>query len=397
MNIRDIIPEYLLKDRDLLAVYCDLLRRVQARPVKVMAQGKVIPLAGYELLESTSAISERVGLSAESVNSALGRLSDLDVIEEHAEGTSRRIRFLHLSLPETHTATSDIRDYNDCYFEEFAESYLEYVSTNLSKKTRQNASRVMGLFSRFIGRKKLGQLRPEDLEEFKRSRKGKVSDATINIDTRTLKAALELSVSWGRIPKNVFRPVKLIRQTQKKIRPLTREEFKKLSEAIQEKWLLEILRFAVLTGLRRGEIMDLKWKSVDLESGSLTVESSDEYRVKHGKIRTIPLGREPLAILKGRKGKGDYVFTDDAGSRLRDEYVSKKVKAYMREAHLDEELHFHSLRATYASWVWRKGMSQGALKELMGHGSTRMTEHYASMDGESLRKEVDRVSDKEAA
>ena len=86
MNIRDLIPEYLLQDGELLAVYCDLVRRVQARPVKVMAQGKVIPLAGYELLESANAISGRVGLSAESVNSALERLSELDVIEEHAEG-----------------------------------------------------------------------------------------------------------------------------------------------------------------------------------------------------------------------------------------------------------------------------------------------------------------------
>jgi integrase len=393
MDMLNTIPEYLLGEPALLALYCYLLRRVRPESSKVIVGGGVAALAGYEVCESTSEVSLRIGQPEAEIKASLSKLADLDLIELSQEGSFYRIRFRHLVLPhsEGRVTSGEPREYEDCWFDEFAGDYLEYAGTNLAPKTRANAARVLGHFSRFLGRKKLSALRGEDLENFKRSRKGKVQDSTINIDTRTLKAALEIAVTWGRIKSNPFRPVKLIRTAKKQIRPLSRDEFTALIRAIKETWLKDIVRFAVLTGLRRGEIMNLKWIDVDLERNEVRIVSSDTYRVKHGKIRVVPLADEAKSILSRQVGKGDYVFVGDDGKRLRDEFVSKKVKNYMRELSLPEELHFHSLRATFASWCHREGVSKGALQDLMGHSSVKTTELYTSLDDESLRSAVKKI------
>jgi site-specific recombinase XerD len=99
-----------------------------------------------------------------------------------------------------------------------------------------------------------------------------------------------------------------------------------------------------------------------------------------------------MTLIDRRKGSGEWVFVDGGGRRLRAEYVSKKVKSYMRELNLPEELHFHSLRATCASWGLREGVSPSALKDLLGHASVRTTEIYASLDDATLRREVQKIA-----
>jgi integrase len=100
---------------------------------------------------------------------------------------------------------------------------------------------------------------------------------------------------------------------------------------------------------------------------------------------------DALAILKRQEGLGEWVFVDGKGNRIRDEYVSKKVKKYMRSIGLPEELHFHSLRATCASWGLKEGVPIYAVKSLLGHASVKTTETYASYDRESLRLEVQKI------
>ncbi len=399
MQLSDIIPEYLLKDQSLLAVYCYLLCRVRPKPSKFIANSKVIAVAANETCEGIVEISHRVGVNAETVEVAIHKLEELDLLQVTQEGDFYRIRFVYLALPNQEVAHNrpEARHYNDCLFSEFEQAYLEYVETNLSPKTRQNAGRVMKLFSAFLGPKKLDELTAEDLEGYKRSRKGRVKDSTINIDARTLKAALEVAVTWGRIPANPFRAVKLIRVPKKQIRPFTKEEFTTLCHAIREPWLISVVQFAVLTGLRRGEIMNLRWENVDLGNCRITVESSEEYRVKHGKSRTVPLNDEAMKIVESLRNETPWVFVAEAGQRLRDEAVSKRVKYYIRQADLPEELHFHSLRATCASWGLQKGVSHAVVQSLLGHSSVKTTETYASLDDRSVREGVKMITLPEAA
>ncbi len=394
MEIANLIPEYLLREPVLLSVYCYLLRNVRPETQKIIFAGSIIALKPYEVFDSIAHISTILSLEEKRIDEALARLAELSLLSVRPEGYGVRIKFLRLVLPfrDNGPSLSEPRVYSDCWFEEFEFDYLEYVGTNLSPKTYDNAARVMKLFGEFIGRKKLAELKPDDLEEYKKWRKGKVMDSTVNIDMRTLKAALQVAVDWGRIESNPFRQVRQIRGTRKLIRPLTKEEFVRLYDKIEEPWLKDIIVFAVLTGLRRGEIMNLQWKDVDLERKTITIQSSEEYRVKHGKVRVLPLSNEAHSILTRQQGGGQWVFVNGCGERLKDEFVSKKFKHYARVAELPEEIHFHSLRATCASWGLKDGIPIYAVRNLLGHASVKTTEVYASYDQESLRLEVEKIS-----
>jgi len=300
MQLANIFPEYMLQDHLLLVVYTYLLRRVDPALSKAIVRGKILALRSYELCVELDDVAKATGLAQEVILNSIMRLAELDLVEHSIQDGLHRIRFKKVVLPrpESSQMTSEPKSYDDCWFDEFVPDYLEYVETNLAKKTLQNADRVMKLFGGFIGRKRLSQLSPGDLEDYKRSRKGNVMDSTINMDVRTLKAAMEVAVTLGRLKSNPFRSVKLIRLTKKPIRPLTKDEFTRLCDQIVEPWIADIVCFAVLTGLRRGEIMNLRRENVNLTEGQITIQSSEEYRVKHGKTRDLPLSSEAVTILR---------------------------------------------------------------------------------------------------
>jgi len=70
----------------------------------------------------------------------------------------------------------------------------------------------------------------------------------------------------------------------------------------------------------------------------------------------------------------------------------KKFKSYVRNLDMPEEFHFHSLRATHASWGLKEGMPISALKNSLGHASVKTMEIYVNYDEESLRTELEKIS-----
>jgi len=107
--------------------------------------------------------------------------------------------------------------------------------------------------------------------------------ATINIDIRTIKAAFTVAAQWRRVPNNPFTDVKQIRTSQHKVKFLTHTDFDRLTASIKEKWFRDLVIFTTLTGLRRGEALNLQWSDLDEGKSIIVVESSAEYRVKGGK------------------------------------------------------------------------------------------------------------------
>jgi integrase len=153
-----------------------------------------------------------------------------------------------------------------------------------------------------------------------------------------------------------------------------------------------LFQFAVMTGFRRGEAVFLEWKNVDLERRVITVCSSAEYRVKHGKVRTFPISAELETLLTGLERFDPYVFARGDGERFSEDYVTKSFKAAVRAAGLDESLSLHSTRATFATWMADAGVPMVAVQKLLGHAYMRTTEGYTQLPAESLRKAVDSVT-----
>jgi integrase len=162
---------------------------------------------------------------------------------------------------------------------------------------------------------------------------------------------------------------------------------------IREQWLKEIISFAVLTGMRRGEILNLQWQDVDIDRKLVFIQSSPTFRVKCGKKRVIPLNTIAVRLLETKTGKekSEYVFALN-GKKLSEHHVSHRFKYYVDEAKLSDKLHFHSLRHTFASWLVQDGVPLFEIQKLLGHSDISTTQVYAHLLPENLHSTVNRLN-----
>lgn len=141
-------------------------------------------------------------------------------------------------------------------------------------------------------------------------------------------------------------------------------------------WLVDVVRFAVYTGLRRGELCNLQWSAVDLASGFLTVRNSADFRTKSGHERAIPISKEARKVLERlrgeRTGEGDdYVFKGANGEKLEEQYLSKRFRYFRRKAGRPEGIRFHSLRHTCASWIVMGACRSRSCRRCWGTAASR--------------------------
>ncbi len=161
-------------------------------------------------------------------------------------------------------------------------------------------------------------------------------------------------------------------------------------------WLDNVVEFACYTGLRLGEICNLRWKHVDLESRRLTVANTADKATKSGKERSVPLTGRALAMIKDLQeasgfGPNNVVFSTGDKRPLDGDYVSKQFRRYRKLAELDDAFCFHSLRHTCASWLVMKGVSLYVVKEILGHSSIEVTQRYAHLAPDTMQAEMTRA------
>ena len=160
------------------------------------------------------------------------------------------------------------------------------------------------------------------------------------------------------------------------------------------RWLLDVVRFATGTGLRRGELINLRWNAVDLKGRMLTVKNTESFQTKSGRERYVPLVGEALRVAcqlqEERVSEADgYVLKSASGEQLYGNYLSKRFREYRRLAGLPKHLHFHSLCHTFASWFVLRGGDLYRLKEIMGHADMKTTLVYAHLRPDALRAEME--------
>jgi integrase len=164
----------------------------------------------------------------------------------------------------------------------------------------------------------------------------------------------------------------------------------------RDTWLKEMIRVAVGTGLRRGELLNLRWGDVDLESGRLVVRNRDGFTAKNGRERTVPLRGDALETLRAMKEDrstldNDPVFVGANDDVPKPDRVSKRFKFYVRKAGLSdrEELSFHSCRHTTGSWLSMQGVPLRVISEILGHSSTQVTEMYSHLSPDVMDRAME--------
>lgn len=249
-------------------------------------------------------------------------------------------------------------------------------------------------FQTVIGDRLLTEYTIRDIETFKQIRLGTISATTLNIALRSLKSAFNSAVKWDLLKENPFHKVCLLKVPQRPPVYLTKLEFKTLMNGVKEPLLKDVFLFAVLTGFRKGEILNLKWSGVDFQKRQVTIENSEAFTTKSGKSRTVPMNDAVFEMLSMRESQRDgceYVFHRD-GYRLNDLYLSHKFKKYVVDLNLNPKLHFHSLRHTAASWLVDAGVSLYVVQNILGHSNISTTQIYSHLSQNTLHESVNRVS-----
>ena len=272
----------------------------------------------------------------------------------------------------------------DVGFDAFADEFLELYSKP-NKRSWERDERSLESLKAFFAGESLRGLRAEKIERFKVSRKAEVSGASVNRELACLKTLLAKAVEWGKLETNPAARVKKFREKPGRERYLTPEEARRLVDAAAPA-IRPVLVVALNTGMRRGEILGLKWPAVDLVRGFILVEDS-----KSGKSRRIPMNGTVAAAIGALPKVSEFLFFNpETGTHLQG-IAGSFEKA--RDAAKLEGLRLHDLRHTAASWMVAAGVDLVTVSKILGHASIQMTMRYAHPTPENMRRAVERLGD----
>ena len=169
---------------------------------------------------------------------------------------------------------------------------------------------------------------------------------------------------------------------------LTSEQVKRLLKVLdeaQDQLMASLVRLALFTGMRRSALLNLRWDDLDFERGYITLRGEI---AKKGKTDTIPMNDQARMILSGIPRSGSpYVFPGKDPSKPRAN-ISGFLNDIREKAGLPENFRpLHGLRHSFASWLASSGeVSMYELQKLMTHSSPQMTQRYAHLHDEALRR-----------
>jgi site-specific recombinase XerD len=206
---------------------------------------------------------------------------------------------------------------------------------------------------------------------------------------RTLKAAFNRAVEWEYIQENPFKYVKLPRTIKKIPLFIAEEELNQIIKKTENPDHKDLFALAFYSGLRLGEILNLKWEHINFQEKMIYVRNQKGFTLKGKKDRVVPINSKLEDILKRRYKvisgtDGRYIFEKCLGIKYNANFVSKKFKKSIIAAGLNSDIHFHTLRHSFASNLVQRGVSLYVVKELMGHSDISTTQVYSHLNTESL-------------
>jgi len=210
-----------------------------------------------------------------------------------------------------------------------------------------------------------------------------VRPATINRELACLRALFSYAENQNLIAYNPIKRLTMLKEHNKRLRYLTIEEIERLLKAIDLEYLRVIVIIALGTGMRRGEILQLKWKYINFEEQYIEV-GVDERATKSGKRRIVPIDDYVVEVLRNWKSDSEYLFCKD--DRPLQE-VKKSFKGALKKAGI-KDFTFHDLRHTFASHAVMNGMDLYTLQKILGHSSIEMTKRYSHLSKNHLKKSV---------
>lgn len=211
-----------------------------------------------------------------------------------------------------------------------------------------------------------------------------LSNATVNKYKNTLSSIIERQIENGTIFQNVVKKVKSLKiYKSNKAKALTEDEYNKLLDTcLQVKPEFYPMLYIILnTGMRRGEIIALRWENVDFVRNKIYIKDS-EYRAQLDtpktitSIRDIDMHADVRKILLEQKlkaGNSEFVFPNSKGGMFMGNNVTRRLFAPVMKASGIGHVRLHDTRHTYGSLLLENNAPVKYVQEQMGHSSCRVT------------------------
>lgn len=224
-----------------------------------------------------------------------------------------------------------------------------------------------------LGKLRLDELTPFRIEQFKRERMNGTTKrgstrapASVNHEIALLSKILSLASDHGHLASNPCRKVKKLRLNNRRHRYLTDEEEQRLLAACfgRRQHLRPLIRLALVTGMRRGELLKLTWREIDLGRGLINIRDP-----KNGRDRAVPIDDEARTVIEalGIGRADDRLFAFDE--------IKRAWHTSCRIAEI-ADLHFHDLRHTFATRLADTGADAFTIAALLGHTTIHMASRY---------------------
>ncbi|EJB1797627.1 site-specific integrase [Vibrio parahaemolyticus] len=270
------------------------------------------------------------------------------------------------------------------------EHYKDYLFAMNPKTAKQSYQSIANTFA-FLADKPLEDIKAWDIQQWvTEKRKLGRAPATIEYTFNRLKAALSRAVEWEFIESHNLSSVKIDKEDDTRIRYLSESEEAALLNALaaREAQLCEdndsyqyadfftpLITLAMHTGMRKGEMLTLRWESVSFENRYLTILSEN---AKSKKKRTIPMNDTVFNMLSQWRAQNlneEYVFVHEGKQVSFFQYPWQNL---LKAAGI-ENFRFHDLRHHFASKLVMAGVDLNVVRELLGHADLKMTLRYAHL------------------
>lgn len=293
--------------------------------------------------------------------------------------TERRKAVLDGKLPEV------VKKIENHTFTELCDKYIEWMTGR--QKSARVKKYIISQLRDVYGNLPLRRFNSLIVEKHQTELISKgLKPASINKTLNVLKHMFNKATEWEMVEETVLkrvRKVKLLKGEGKRLRYLSQQECQELISKC-ETHLRPIVITALNTGMRRGEILNLKWDDVDLRHGFILLHTT-----KNGERREIPINNTLRHTLQSLTRRLDipYVFFDSKTGKPYQEVKRSFATACKRAGITD--LHFHDLRHTFASQLVMAGVDITSVKELLGHKTLTMTLRYSHLAPSHKVKAVD--------
>ncbi|MBI3800184.1 MAG: site-specific integrase, partial [Deltaproteobacteria bacterium] len=244
-----------------------------------------------------------------------------------------------------------------------------------------------------FGRDRADSISPTQIEAFRDRLAEDLSAATVNLHLKLLRAIFMRAVRTQSVATNPVSRVRFCKENNKRLRWLKDDEESALFDALPN-WLKPLVAVALNTGMRKGELLNLRWRDVDFTSGTITIRDpksgEDEYVLMNATtqqtLKTLWESSTKVVQLKaGGPDKSAFVFMAPRGGFI------QNLKRYwypaLRRAGI-EDFHFHDLRHTFVTRKMREGWDYKRIMAITGHTTFATFQRYNNPSEDDIKAVV---------